>query len=99
MKKKNHLVSWTTIAMPKILGGWGLKNISYFGKALATKSIWRDLFGTGLWSSLIYEKYLKHVSPVQWIRVYPSTLRNASNVWITLVRTFSIIGDWIIWKI
>ena len=36
-KEKYHLASWTTIARPKLPGGWGLKNISYFGKALAAK--------------------------------------------------------------
>lgn len=49
-KEHFHLASGETIARPKLLGGWGLKNIFHFGKALETKSIWRGLFGKGLWS-------------------------------------------------
>lgn len=31
-------VGWERIALPKALGGWGLKNIFHFSKALAAKS-------------------------------------------------------------
>jgi len=34
-------VSWRRIALPKSLGGWGLKNIFVFSKALAGKVAWR----------------------------------------------------------
>eukprot|EP01018_Ginkgo_biloba_P004985 Gb_28741 [translate_table: standard] len=35
------LVKWQTMATPKSLGGWGLKNIHLFGRASAAKSVWR----------------------------------------------------------
>ena len=35
------LVKWKTLAMPKNLGGWGIKNIDMFTKALAAKTLWR----------------------------------------------------------
>jgi hypothetical protein len=34
-------VKWNAVAVPKTLGGWGLKNIFLFTKALAAKSSWR----------------------------------------------------------
>jgi hypothetical protein len=37
----NPLVKWQRLAMPKYLGGWGLKNIFFFSKELVTKSVWR----------------------------------------------------------
>jgi hypothetical protein len=33
------LVKWPRIAMPKDLGGWGIKNINWFSKSLAAKSL------------------------------------------------------------
>lgn len=48
VKEKFHLDNWESIARPKLLGGWGLKSIFLFGKALATKILWRGLFGHGL---------------------------------------------------
>lgn len=43
------LVKWPRIAMPKDLGSWGIKNIYWFWKALATKSLWRLIHNTMLW--------------------------------------------------
>jgi hypothetical protein len=34
-------VKWESLAAPKALGEWGLKNISLFSKVLVEKSIWR----------------------------------------------------------
>lgn len=46
-----HLASWDLIAKPKALGGWGIRNLTWFGQALAIKSLWRALFGKGLWTN------------------------------------------------
>ena len=35
------LANWKTLAKPKKLGGWGIKNIDLFSKALAAKTLWR----------------------------------------------------------
>lgn len=75
------------------------QNLKVNKDAILSSSITTGVQCTGLWSSLIYEKYLKHLSLVQWIRAQLLTLRNASNVSTTLVRSFSIIGDWVIWRI
>jgi hypothetical protein len=40
-KKVLPWVRWDRIATPKSLGGWGLKNIFSFSKALAAKCTWR----------------------------------------------------------
>jgi len=54
-----HLVSWKKLAKPKKTGGWGIKNIFSFGKALAAKSLWRCLMVPVLWHEVIIKKYLK----------------------------------------
>lgn len=61
-------MSWERLARPKKLGGQGVKNIFYFGQALAAKSLWRSLFLAGLWSVVIKEEYLKRRLIVDWIR-------------------------------
>ena len=40
VKKMMPWVRWERLALPKALGGWGLKNIFYFSKALAAKASW-----------------------------------------------------------
>jgi hypothetical protein len=37
-----HLVNWKRIAKPKKKGGWGIKNIFCFGKALAAKILMEE---------------------------------------------------------
>jgi hypothetical protein len=41
-------VKWQRLAKPKAMGGWDLKNIHSFGKALAATSLWRLLKAPGL---------------------------------------------------
>jgi hypothetical protein len=36
-----HLCKWEHISLPKKFGGWGIRNIFYFSKALATNTLWR----------------------------------------------------------
>jgi hypothetical protein len=52
IKKFKGLVlnSWKTLALPKSIGGWGLKNPFLFSKArLVAKNVWRLIQGTSLW--------------------------------------------------
>jgi len=46
-------VSWKRIAVPKGLGGWGLKNIFLFAQALAAKVRWRLIKTASLWTRVI----------------------------------------------
>jgi len=50
------------------MGGWGIRDLDLFNQALAAKSMWRDLFHTGLWSSVMRKKYLKGIKIVSWLR-------------------------------
>jgi hypothetical protein len=38
-----HLASWSSIVVPKNLGGWGLKDIHPFARALAGRNLWLPL--------------------------------------------------------
>jgi hypothetical protein len=72
--KKNkgfHLSRWEVISKPKLMGGWGLKNLPLFYRALSTNTLWRILTKPGLWSRVIKAKYLHHLPIHIWIR-FPS---------------------------
>jgi ribonuclease HI len=98
--KKNrcfHLSKWEELSKPKSMGGWGLKNLSLFHKALSTNTFWRLLTIPGLWSTVIKAKYLHHLPVHIWIRyaeVHPST---GSPTWKNFSSTLPIILKWLSW--
>jgi hypothetical protein len=65
-RKQSHLCNWETIARPKKVGGWGLRNISLFNKSLAAKTLWRGLTKAGIWHKVLKDKYLPFVSVSTW---------------------------------
>lgn len=65
---KMHLVKMDTISRPKRSGGWGLLHMRFFGKAFLCNFLKRGIFGTGKWSSIINQKYLKGKPLVYWYR-------------------------------
>jgi hypothetical protein len=47
-------IRWDSLALPNLLGGWGLKNIHSFSTALATKIRWRLISSNTLWSKVVF---------------------------------------------
>jgi hypothetical protein len=74
-----HLCSWEVIAKPKLMGGWGIRNIYLFNNALAENSLWRVLVKEGVWNKVIKDKYIPHRSVVTWLRSAPTTASSASQ--------------------
>jgi len=69
--KKNkgfHLSKWEVLSKPKLMGGWGLKNLPLFYKALTANTLWRILTKPGLWNRVISAKYLHQIPVHLWIR-------------------------------
>jgi hypothetical protein len=97
-KEGIHLVSWNQLAKPKKMGGWGIKNIYSFGKALAAKTLWRCLMNQGLWHEVVVKKYLKKKSVVEWFREGRKNWMGTSNTWRALITSVPIITDWLAWK-
>lgn len=56
---KIHLVHWSCLARPKHSGGWGLRRLDPFSKALRMKSLWRGLFSKTLWNKILIYKYIR----------------------------------------
>jgi len=86
------------LAKPKKCVGWGFKNISSFGKALAAKILWRSLFGNGLWHEVIIKKYLKRLFVNDWLRKGNSSVKGMLNCWKAFYDSLSIVIDWLAWK-
>jgi len=47
------------VIVPKEMSGWGLKNIHLFGRALATKCVWRFIFGKWISCQAVTQKYIE----------------------------------------
>jgi hypothetical protein len=58
--KSFHLCKWERLTIPKCYGGWGLRNLIDFNKALAAHTLWRVLKNEGIWHNIIVDKYLPH---------------------------------------
>eukprot|EP01018_Ginkgo_biloba_P002192 Gb_33330 [translate_table: standard] len=93
------LVKWQTIATPKSLGGWWLKNIHLFGKALAAKGVWRLISSKGLWRQVLAQKYIAPDSIKDWIRSPSKKLHCVSIVWKVIVLAFPLVRKWLVWSV
>lgn len=92
-------VRWEKIAVPKALGGWGLKNIFLFAKALGAKVSWRLIHTQSLWTRVVYHKYIAPLTLLEWIRLGNKSRANCSVVWKAVVQHFSLVGSGLVWRI
>jgi hypothetical protein len=92
-------VKWEVLAVPKILGGWGLNNIHLFSKALAAKFSRRLISIESLWKKLVYHKYIFPDSIEEWIRRPIKELLNCSVIWKSLTKYFSVVGEGLAWQV
>jgi len=92
-------VNWKRTATPKGLGGWGLKNIFLFSKALAAKGGWRLLKTNSLWSRVIKQKYLAEESIEDWMRNPRKTHMGGSMMWKAVVIAFPLIESKLAWNV
>lgn len=83
-QSKIHLSKLEKISVPKKLGGWGLLDMRSFGRALLCKSLWRGIFGHGLWSLTIRKKYLQDKNLEFWYRRGSIEIRKGSDIWLSL---------------
>jgi hypothetical protein len=61
-----HLVKWSSIVIPKDLGGWGLKDLRPFAQALIAQNLWRLSQGNSLWTRVMTSKYLPNLNIAEW---------------------------------
>jgi hypothetical protein len=92
-------VKWESLAIPKALGGWGLKNILLFSKALGEKYILRLISIYILWKHVVTQKYIQPNSDVDWIRNPPKKITTFSVIWKDVINSFAVVGDRLSWRI
>lgn len=75
---------------PKDNGGWGLKDMHIFARALIMKSMWRGLNSCGIWSEILKYKYLNnnnmedlHVTGRQQSKGGSIIWNGFSNCWLS----------------
>jgi hypothetical protein len=97
-KQKFHLVNWEHLSLPTKEGGWGLRNLHLVGVALALKSLWRGLLGSGLWHVVLTRKYFKHVIVEEWIR--RGNFHNSGSLfWKAMVEAIPFLLDCLTWEV
>jgi len=92
-------VNWKRIAVPKGLGGWGLKNIFLFSKALAAKGGWRLLKTNSLWTRVIKQKYLPEENIEDWVRNPRKSHQGGSLIWKAVIKSFHLIENKLAWNV
>ena len=86
-------VSWEKIVRPKSLGGWGLKNIFLFAKALETKWGSHLIHLKNLWTRVMIEKYIAPDSVVDWIKNSQKGHKGGSVIWKAVNKSFVVLED------
>jgi hypothetical protein len=74
-----HLYKWNDLANPKAFGGWGIKNLFWFSRALEENTLWCCLMKDKLWHRVLKEKYFPSSSVVNWLRRPFVSTPKASN--------------------
>jgi hypothetical protein len=101
-KKEAHVIPWVRwdkIVVPKAMGGWGLKNIFLFSKALVAKGGWRIINSSSLWTKVIIQKYIEPVPLEFWIRSQQKSKKGASVIWKAILNAFPLIENGLAWKL
>jgi len=99
MQFVRNLASWNMISLPKSVGGWEIRYLPRLSLALASKSLWRALFGKNLWSEVIRKKYLHGMDSAFWLRQNKHTNRTCSIFWKHLLDVVFVVKSWVIWKV
>lgn len=92
-------IGWNKIAIPKKWGGWGLKELAIFAKALAGKMGWALLMSQSLWTRLTYHKYIWPLSIIDWARLPAWNKTGISSIWKALLHSLPLIRDNTVWRI
>jgi len=90
---------WEHIALPESLGGWGLKNIFQFSKALVEKVGWRLLSTTSLWIEVVWHKYIAPTSLFDWIKALGRRESGIFVIWKAILASLDVIKFGLAWKV
>lgn len=98
-RKKYHLSKLHFITLPKKMGGWGILDLRRFGHALLLKFIWCGIFGTGIWSQFINQKYMKNIGFKVWLRLGHIEQSSDSTIWHSFSKIGKTFLEMLAWKL
>lgn len=81
------------------MGGWGLKNIFNFSKALAENCGWRLIDTIILWMEVILHKYVAPILVSDWLRYLTRKEAMISVVWKVVLNSLDVIWHGLVWKV
>lgn len=101
-KQTGRIFAWTkweSLALPKHQGGWGIKRLDTFSKALASKLGWQLLNNCSLWTKIVTSKYINPINPLNWIRQGHISNGNISIIWKAVTKAMDLIRNRLAWRI
>jgi hypothetical protein len=96
---KYHLADWETLSLPKLAGGWGIKNLEWFNISLLLKTMWSGARSDGLWGLVLRKIYLGNLSIIGWIRNDKYKNSHGYAIWNKFTKYFEWIGQYLAWYI
>lgn len=70
-----------------------------FSKALIARNVWCLIHGEGLWAQVIRDKYIVVDIVEEWVKNIIKILQYASIIWKTIITTFPLVGNWLVWHV
>jgi len=83
---------------PKPQGGWGIKILSLFNRALAVNTLWCCVMKDDLWHRVLLDKYLPSTTIVAWLKSTSKLQHNVSIFWHILVKLVEVITQQLPWN-
>ncbi|KAG8060373.1 hypothetical protein GUJ93_ZPchr0002g26796 [Zizania palustris] len=80
--RKYHLENWAMICSPKDYGGLGVLDLKWMNIALMGKWLWKFETESGIWQTLLSNKYSRHKKPLCLME----SKMGDSQFWKTLMR-------------
>lgn len=92
-------IKWDTIVRPKEWGGWGIKMLDIFAKALAAKLGWQLITSKSIWKKVAYAKYISPTNLMDWTRLDHQNRNNISIIWKAVLNFIPLIQEGLTWRI
>jgi hypothetical protein len=92
-------VKWNILAIPKSLGGWGLKNIHLFSQALPAKVGLRLITTDNLWTKVVTRKYISPDTVDECIHRPVKVATQCTIIWKALINSFQVVGEGLVRKV
>ena len=77
--------------LPKKWGGWGIKDLYIFSRALVANVVWRLIMTKNISMKIIVRNYVYPLSIIDWVQLQNKYKTNVSTIWKFVLTSFNII--------